>query len=136
MIRQLRITDIPNLMEFFFADRRIHQDERFNFTSDDFKQMTTHSHIYQLIWEENNEIIGYLAGYNMGVWGYIDVLIVKSSHRNRSIGSSLIKQFESLHPEWLRVETSCYAQDSESINFVKKQGFNIQQTLEWFGKEV
>lgn len=136
MIRPLRIEDIPALMEFFFDDRNFQQDKRFDFESEDFKQMMEYSHIHQLVWEENSKIIAYLAGYNMGVWGYIDVLIVKSSDRNKGIGKSLIQHFISIYPQWVRLETSCYADDLKSINFVRNNGFDIEQTLAWFGKEI
>ena len=136
MIRNLKISDIPDVMEFFFADRKAHQDERFDFLPEDLAKMTMHSHISQLIWEDEGKAVAYLAGYNMGVWGYIDILIVKASYRNKSIAKKLVNHFLSSHPEWVRLETSCYETDVESINMARNNGFDIEQKLVWFGKEV
>lgn len=135
MIRKLYTSDIPNLLEFFFADRNIQQDQRFDFEANDFEKMMEHSHITQLIWEEDNQIVGYLAGYNMGVWGYIDVLIVKASFRNKGIAKKLITHFVHGH-DWTRLETSCHASDEDSMQFARRNGFNIEQTLKWFGMEL
>lgn len=138
MIRLLQTSDTPNLMEFFFADRKVQQDERFNFELEDFEKMLTYSHIFQYVYEVNEKIVGYLAGYNMGVWAYIDVLIVKSTDRNKSIGTTLIEKFleDNQDKNWVRLETSCYAHDTDSIQYVRNRGFNIEQTLAWFGKAI
>lgn len=138
MIRTLQKSDIPNLIEFFFSDRTVQQDQRFDFHPEDFDRMLLYSHIFQYVWEDNEQIVGYLAGYNMGVWGYIDVLIVKSIHRNKSIGTKLIEKFleDNQDKKWERLETSCYAHDKESIQYVRNRGFDIEQTLAWFGKVI
>jgi GNAT superfamily N-acetyltransferase len=136
MIRNLKRADLQNLMDFFISDRTIQQDERFDFSIDDIDLMLNYRHIFQYVFELDNQIVGYLCGYDMGVWGYIDILIVKSTHRNMSIATSLIETLLSQNLHWNIIETSCYSQDKDSISFIRKNGFDIEQELRWFGKEL
>jgi GNAT superfamily N-acetyltransferase len=136
MIRNLKRADLQNLMDFFISDRTIQQDERFDFSIDDIDLMLNYPHIFQYVFELDNQIVGYLCGYDMGGWGYIDILIVKSTHRNMSIATSLIETLLSQNLHWNIIETSCYSQDKDSISFIRKNGFDIEQELRWFGKEL
>jgi ribosomal protein S18 acetylase RimI-like enzyme len=136
MIETLAKQDIDDLMVFFYTDRAVQQDTRFDFAREDIEKMLALPHIFQYVFRAEKNVVGYLCGYDMGAWGYLDVLLVKKSHRNKSIGSALIDRLIIDNPQWTIIETSCYAHDEASIEFVRNRGFNIEQTLRWFGKQL
>ena len=134
MIRILKESDIPELMKFFYQDRNIDQGEDFNYTAEDLEEMLSYSHIIQYVFEENNKVIAYLCGYDMGVWGLLDVLIVKKEHRNKFIGTKLLQQIIIDNPNWKMLETSYYPEDKNSEKYLDKLKIDSKEKLIWAGK--
>lgn len=128
--------DSDEVTKLFYSDRVVEQDKRFDFQKEDLELMLNRPHIFQYVCEDENEIVGYILGYDMGAWGFIDILIVSSTHRNMSIGTLLINHLVDNNKHWKVVETACYSKDTDSIQFIKNRGFDIEQTLVWLGKSI
>lgn len=103
-----------------------------------FTNMITNKIVFICI-DENNNIVGYLAGntdiktsYNTKSMAEIDNMIVEEKYRKEGLGTRLINKFKEycleLGIQELKVTAS--SKNSNAINFYKKNGFeNFETTL-------
>jgi hypothetical protein len=136
MIRNLNKLDIPQLMEFFYFDRNLNYQHQSNYQEKDIEDMLQYSQIIQYVWEDNKQVVAYLCGYDLGISGFLDVLIVKKSHRNRFISIELVKKFILDHPNWKMIETSFFQHDKDSEKYIKIFKFGFKKNIVWVGKKL
>ena len=141
MIRKLEQSDINcvgarSFMEYFYNDRSVSQQKNFNYTEADIEFYMTVDNAIQLVYIENNFPIAYLLAFDMGMWGFLDVLIVSSNNRRRGIATNLLEYVISKNPQWNMLESSYYPTDDESASFFRRNSFSNSQNLIWVGKPL
>jgi [ribosomal protein S18]-alanine N-acetyltransferase len=81
----------------------------------------------------------HLVGFLIGIKTTTDsarilMLSVQQNYRKQGIGSALLKEFLKTmkHRHVTRIELEVRTTNKEALAFYKKQGFNLQQTLQRF----
>jgi len=88
-----------------------------------------------LIAEENNKIIGFLAGVlSIGNRAKILLLGVEKEHRNKGIGSLLLRRFiRNMALKGIRIiELEVDTSNKKAVSFYKKNGFVISKIVKNF----
>ena len=91
------------------------------------------AHVHLLIAEtKEGEVVGFLLGYDLVNWGYIDILVVRHSARGKGAGAALIASFEKrAEGRWVASELAVDPEDVELWVFLKGRGYTKAGTTEW-----
>ena len=88
-----------------------------------------------LVAEQNHRIIGFLVGIKtLGNISKILMIAVIKNHRHKGIGSALLAQFlkEIIHYHVIKIDLEVRKQNTTAIQFYKKHGFSIIDTIPGF----
>lgn len=72
-----------------------------------------------LIAEKDKEIIGVVFAYDMGIWGYVEHIVMRSDHRRKGYTKILIENLISIGKErgWRIIESCYYTEVLEMKSF-------------------
>ena len=93
MIRQATPKDIPAIKSLMQSEPGFWQD---SWRKDVLERALGASAGLSFVWDEEEQILGFVCAHDLGFRAYLNELIVKRSERNRGIGTKLV---ERIHQE-------------------------------------
>ncbi len=131
MIRIATISDVEDILRIYsFINIKLMNSVKN--TEYDFIKYVENGNIN--VYEDKNEICGFVLFFDHITWGYIELLCVDPKNRLSGIGEKLINSVND--DKWGVVEVCCHLSDEESNLFVKKCGFDLSnQETTWYVKQ-
>lgn len=90
------------------------------------------SYIDQIYLVENlEEILGFFLIFDMGIWGYLDILCIGSASRNRGVGLEVVKFLDQMAQDksWRLINTLVEPQNFKTAVYLEKNGYNCFGTM-------
>lgn len=135
--RLARAEDVAEIHAIYLTNRSVEDVVGVDYEKDDWAAFLSAPHTILIVAEEEGKVVGFLLGYDLRTWGYIDVLVVDHAARRKGIGSDLVKRFEG-HGEarWGLVETCVDVRDMDTQAFAKKLDFAVRGKAVWYAKPL
>ena len=129
MIRRATIEDLDDICRIF-ADRWDgHTGTDYDYSRDDLTWYLTNKSPGLIL--VNQPVTGFLFGYDMGLWGYIEHMVVDKDHRGKGTGRELIETFVNWSWHWRIVETCYYSEVQNLKGFLDSVGFEEAFDSKW-----
>jgi ribosomal protein S18 acetylase RimI-like enzyme len=133
MIRNANISDLNSIYSIYKDRNDTEEHKNCNYTLSDWSWYIRNGIVY--VYELNNELYGFIFGYDMGLWGYIEHIVIDKKHRGLNIGEKLVDYFiQNKFENWQQVEL-CHEMDLD--DYFQKIGFESNQIItKWVHKLV
>ncbi len=90
MIRPATINDVPAITELM----KLNQFWQDNWRDDVLERAITSTDSLALVWEETDQIHGFVCAHDCAFRGYLSELVVRKSHRGRGIARALLERIQ------------------------------------------
>lgn len=91
-----------------------------------------HPHVFLRVAVKDDTVVGFLHGYDMVDWGYIETLIVSKEVRNLGAGRMLLAAFETWGSKsWVASELCTSLTDTKINDYVGRQGYEDYGKSYW-----
>lgn len=133
MIRKAKISDLDQIYSIYLERNFTEESKNCSYSKLDWKWYIENGIIY--VYELNNELCGFIFGYDMGLWGYIEHIVVSKKQRGLNIGKKLVDYFiENKFENWQQVEL-CHEMDLN--DYFQKIGFESNEIFtKWVHKII
>ena len=91
MIRLVTENDIPEIISLMKSIPGFWQSA---WRSDALERAICLAEGLAYVWVEDNQIVGFVCGHDLGFRGYLSTLVVADAYRNRGIGKRLVNEVE------------------------------------------
>jgi GNAT superfamily N-acetyltransferase len=99
------------------------------YTARDLLAYATSENSIFLVCIEGGTVAGFLLGFDLSCWCYVDVLVVKDAEKRRGIGSDLIYFLADMNDRWDTIEMCYYTDDPAVRQFFERNGFEFGKTM-------
>jgi ribosomal protein S18 acetylase RimI-like enzyme len=124
MIRASAQKDIPAIKALMQSEDGFWSE---TWRSDTLERGLTSSAGLSFVWDEANQILGFVCAHDLGFRGYLSELVVAPGARSRGIGEALVR-----HVEQILGERGC----TVLISDVWKNAVNFYRLLGWSEPDV
>lgn len=134
MIRKANISDLDQIYLIYLERNLTEENKNCSYSKLDWKWYIENSGIIY-VYEIDSNICGFIFGYDMGLWGYIEHIVVSKNNRGSNIGRQLVNYFiENKFENWEQVEL-CYELNMDE--YFTKIGFKDNQIItKWVHKLI
>jgi ribosomal protein S18 acetylase RimI-like enzyme len=131
-VRRATAVDANRIQELYANHRNSAVVLGLTYESSDWRLYLGAPHVSLLVAEDCGLIQGFLLGYDLVNWGYVETLVVDNETRRQGIGSSLLEAFERVGlGRWVAVELCLDPNDRNLADWVSRQGFVKPDLVEW-----
>jgi len=135
LIRTARAEDAAEIQRIYKAGRGVETIVGVDYGEEDWRAFVESPQSILLVAEEEGRTAGFLTGYDMRTWGYVDALVVDRESRGRGLGLALLQRFEGHGSgRWGFVELCVDVKDRDTMRYVAARGFRSSGRAEWFVK--
>ena len=115
MIRPASIKDLDAICALNEQSWDAHKKKDYSYTVDDFSWYLKHDKPAIILVTENVE--GFIFGYDLELWGYIEHIVVDEKYRWKGHARELVEAFMKCNARWSIVE-SCYYSEVPDMGIV------------------
>lgn len=132
-IRLAKSEDTLEIQRLFKSERNNEEFGGADYDERDWKAYLETPHSILLVSESDDKVVGFLVGYDLKTWGYVDVLVIDHAFRGKGLGTDLLKRFEGHGLErWGCVKLCIDLRDLELKEYLLKRDFKSSGKTEWF----
>lgn len=124
-IRKAEPKDLDAIYALYSDRYDSHDAPSIKYTKSDWEWYLNNDHAIILLLESNNKILGLTFTYDMGLWGYMEHVVVKKGHRKKGYAKMLIEHTMEIGVKrgW-RIFEACYYAEIEAMGkFFKSIGW-------------
>lgn len=137
-IRKGKSDDLEEIYSIYSDRYDSHDDPSIKYTLSDWEWYLSNDRALIFVLEDRSRILGVTLSYDMGIWGYMEHVVIKREHRNKGYAKALIEHTmeEGERLGW-RIFEACYYQEIESMkNFFERIGWSDSGiSTRWVFKE-
>jgi len=102
------------------------------FIASDWPLYLSAPHVSLLVAENRGHVQGFLLGFDLVNWAYVEILVVSKEARSQGAGSALLEAFEhSGGDRWVAVELCLDPDDRSLANWLDRRGYKKPDLVEW-----
>lgn len=133
----LTTTDFVSIQKLYAEDRNESGIIGLTYAGTNWSRYAMRLNVFLWVAEDGGKIVGFLHGYDMADWGFIETLVVAKSARGDGVGATLVKEFEREGTErgWAAVESCVSLTDRKLGKFVESMGYRQAGTCNWVIKD-
>lgn len=109
MIRRATIDDLDSVYDIYSQRYESSDADTIKYLKSDWEWYLKCDAAIVLVMEVNGEAVGLSFSYDMGLWGYLEHIVIREGHRNNGYAAMLIEHMLNIGKElgW-RVFEACY----------------------------
>lgn len=116
MIRKATIEDLDAVYDIYMQRYDSHDADAVKYLKSDWEWYLKNDAAIVLVMDMNEAIAGVSFSYNMGLWGYLEHIVIHPEHRNKGYAAALIEHTVSIGKDlgW-GVFEACYYEDTDDM---------------------
>jgi len=122
MIRKASIGDLDSIWVIYAERFDSYDSDDIKYTLDDLRWYLENDAAIMLVYDVG-EIAGFVFGYNLGIWGYMEHIVVSAKYRGNGYARELIERFVNHNDDWRIVEACHYTEMKNMSSFFKSIGW-------------
>jgi len=122
IVRKAAQSDLEKIYDIYSSRYDSHDDPCIKYTKSDWEWYLKNDKAIVLIGQENDQIVGLTFTYDMGIWGYMEHVVISETHRNKGYASQLINETIKIGKSlgWRILEACYYNEISAMKEFFQK----------------
>lgn len=122
MIRVATIDDLSAVFRIYSCRYESGDAETMKYSLDDWSWYLTSPNAVLLVYESDGEVVAFSFTYDMGIWGYMEHIVVDEPHRYHGYARSLVERTMDIGRErgWRLLEACYYAEMGQMKTFFEK----------------
>ncbi len=114
--------DIDDIYKIYCDRYDSNDDPSMVYSKKDWNWYLSNGSAIIILLENDGIIVGFLFAYDMGIWGYVEHIVVDKNHRGKNYGKMLIDEITKIGKsrKWRLVESCYYSEIKEMETFFQK----------------
>ena len=125
IIRYAELKDLDDICRIYSERYDSHDASQIRYKEEDWKWYLEKGAAMILVLEVNGNIVGLALSYDMGLWGYMEHIVISEGHRGNGYARGLIEHTLAIGKSmgWKICEACYYEEISEMGEFFKRIGW-------------
>jgi len=125
MIRRAAIDDLDSVYDIYSQRYDSNDADTIKYLKSDWEWYLKSDAAIVLVMEVDGEIVGLSFAYDMGLWGYLEHIVIREVHRKKGYAAMLIEHMLDIGKdlEWRVFEACYYEEIGEMANFFEHIGW-------------
>ncbi len=125
MIRKAELKDLDGIYALYTERYNSNDAASIRYKKSDWKWYLKNDRAIIFVLESNKRILGMTFSYDMGLWGYMEHVVIKKAHRKKGYARALIKHTmdHGMRLGWRLLEACYYAEIATMRDFFQRLGW-------------